>query len=1119
MRHPLILRQMNGCVVVYIFMLLLVVACRENNDPLFVKINPAESGIVFENNSKSQLDALNPLDYLYYYNGAGVASGDFNNDGLTDIFFVSNRGSNRLYINEGNFRFRDITDPAGVAGFAQWKTGVTLADVNGDGMLDIYVCALSNYKGIEGSNELFINKGDNTFEEKAADYGLDFSGFATQAAFFDYDHDGDPDLYLATHAPNNARAYDRVMASAQTNFNSADKLFRNDNGVFADVSAQAGIADTTSGHSLGVVVADINNDGWEDVYVTNDFYENDQLYINQKDGTFHDEATRFFSYQSRYARGCDVADLDNDGYPEVMTVDIASPATVRSVHAEDPWDVFVHKKSYNYALQFSRNCLQKNEAGKTFTELAAFAGVSATDWSWSVLLADFNNDGRKDIFTSAGIPKQLNDIDFLAFAHKDSMRYSETLTTAQVERILETLPDGKAGNRMFENQDNFHFADRSQAWGMNEKSYSNGALYADLDNDGDLDVVTNNFYGPASVFKNQAREQMPDRHFISVRLQVDGTGKAASGAKVFVKTAEGFQVQQATATRGFLSSMQGPMHFGLGASASIDSLVVMWSDGKTQVLTSVKTDQLITLDKSDASTSPVSMSLFKEQTPLVKEMPLAIDFKHQENGYYDFYRESLVPLLASREGPALAVGDVNKDGLEDFYVGGAKHQPGALYWQQENGAFITSPQQSFEADAVFEDVDATFADVDGDSDLDLYVVSGGNEFYDAMPQQADRLYVNDGKGKFTRDVDALPLLLQNKSCVRAADVDADGDIDLFVGGRVIPFHYGQPAASFMLINNGKGKFSDGTKRSNALLSSLGMVTDAQWGDVDGDGDPDLVVVGEWMPLRVFLNNQGVLKEMTNMIGSASPVKNIAGLWQSVSLADLDSDGDLDIVAGNLGLNSVLRTGDTTALRLMVGVTGDDGKKEPLMARLESDRRYYPVPDWLTMSKEMPERFSKAYPAAGKYDGVDLEEFVSELKLQWDAEVNVDQLASLVFENQHGKEFIARKLPEEIQHSSVYAIDLSDVNGDSYPDLVAGGNTLNVSPDQGAYMGSPGWVAMGGQKRFSKTISSQQSGLMVTGEVRNIKTIRVMNRPAWLFARNNDSLKLFQSVDAVTYAKK
>lgn len=1110
---------MTGRAVVYIVMLILVVACQEKNDPLFVKIDPAESGVAFGNNGALHDDALNPLDYLYYYNGAGVASGDFNNDGLTDLFFVSNRGPNRLYINEGNFRFRDITDSAGVAGFAQWKTGVTLADVNGDGMLDIYVCALSNYKGIEGSNELFINRGDNTFDEKAADYGLDFSGFATQAAFFDYDHDGDLDMYLATHAPNNARAYDRVMASAQTNFNSADKLFRNKNGLFADVSEQAGIAVAASGHSLGLVVADINNDGWEDVYVTNDFYENDQLYINQKDGTFHDEAPQLFSYHSRYAHGCDLADLDNDGYPEVMTVDIASPAAAGSVHAEDPWDLFMHKKSYNYSLQFSRNCLQKNEAGKTFTELSAFAGVTSTDWSWSVLLADFNNDGRKDIFTSAGIPKRLNDIDFLEFAHKDSMRYSETLTAIQVERILEKLPDGKAGNRMFENQGDFHFADRSQAWGMNEENYSNGALYADLDNDGDLDVVTNNFYGPPSLFKNQSREQMPERHFISVRLKVDAPNTVGSGAKVFVKTADGFQVQQATATRGFLSSMQGPLHFGIGANTSIDSVVVMWNDGKTQVLTSVKADQLITIDKSNASAVPVSMSLFKEQTALVKEMPLSIDFAHQENGYYDFYRESLVPFLTSREGPALAVGDVNNDGLEDFYVGGAKHQPGALYLQKENGAFMISPQRGFEEDEVFEDVDATFADVDGDSDLDLYVVSGGNEFYDTMVQQADRLYVNDGKGNFARDADALPLMLQNKSCVRAADIDSDGDIDFFIGGRSVPFHYGKPAASFILINNGNGRFSDETKRSNEALSSLGMVTDAQWGDLDGDGDPDLVVVGEWMPVRVFLNNQGVLKAMTDMMGSSSPVKNIAGLWQCVSLADLDSDGDLDIVAGNLGLNSVLRTGDTTALRLMVGVTSDDGKKEPLMARMESDGRYYPVPDWSTLSKEMPERFSKAYPTAAEYDGVDLKELVSKLKLLWDAEVEVDQLASLVFENTNGKAFVARKLPDEFQHSSIYAMDLSDVNGDSYPDLMAGGNTLNVSPDQAAYMGSIGCLAIGDQNGFLKTIPSQQSGLVIRGEVRNIKTMRVMNRQAWLFARNNDSLKLFQSVKAVTYAKK
>ena len=1100
---------MSGRAFAYISLLILVMSCREKNEPLFLKIAPAESGIRFENNNENapKEDVLSPLDYLYYYNGAGVASGDFNNDGLIDLFFVSNRGANRLYINEGNFRFRDITDSAGVAGFAQWKTGVTLADVNGDGLLDIYVCALSNYKDIEGSNELYINRGDNTFEEKAADYGLDYSGMATQSSFFDFDRDGDLDMYLATHGPNNSRAYDRVMATeVPSDLISVDRFFRNDNGVFVDISKEAGI--NGPGHSLGLAVADLNNDGWEDIYVTNDFYENDHCYINQKDGTFRDEASTLFAYHSRYAHGCDLADLDNDGYPEVMTADIAFQVPVRSAHTEDPWDVFIHKKSYDYALQFSRNCLQKNEAGKVFTELGAFAGVAATGWSWSVLLADFNNDGRKDLFTSTGIPKRLNDIDFLEFAHKDSLRYSETLTPVQVRRILETLPDGKSGNRMFENNGRFHFTDQSQAWGIEEQSYSNGAVYADLDSDGDLDVVINNFYGPPSLFKNQTREKTPERHFISVRLTAEGSNTQASGAKIFVKTADGFQMQQVTATRGFLSSMEGPLHFGVGASTIVDSLIVVWVDGKTQVLTSVRSDQQITIDKKEARTEPVTISLFKALTPMVKEIPLAIDFQHRENAYYDFYRESLVPFLTSREGPALAVADVNGDGLEDFYVGGAKHQSGAIYLQKENGSFVDSRQPAFD-EKIFEDVDAVFADVDNDGDQDLYVVSGGNEFYNAMRQQTDRLYINDGKGKFEHDRNALPVLLQNKSCARPTDIDNDGDIDFFIGGRIVPFHYGKPAPSFILINDGHGKFTDGTKQSNESLLSLGMVTDAQWGDLDGDGDADLVVVGEWMPVRVFLNHQGMLREMPEMIGDTSPITNINGLWQCVSLADIDNDGDLDIVAGNLGLNSSLRTNDTTALRLMTGVTSDNGKKGPLMIRMGSDGHYYPVPGWLTLRKAMPERFLKSYPTANTYDGVDWEELASELKLQWDATLTVDQLASLVFENINGKEFIARELPDEMQYSSIYAIDIRDVNGDHSADLVTAGNTLNVSPDQGAYMGSMGCVATGDHNGFFKPMPSQQSGLMISGEVRNIRTIRIMNRLAWLFARNNDSLKVFQ----------
>ncbi|HEY9490168.1 MAG TPA: VCBS repeat-containing protein, partial [Chryseosolibacter sp.] len=530
-------------------------------------------------------------------------------------------------------------------------------------------------------------------------------------------------------------------------------------------------------------------------------------------------------------------------------------------------------------------------------------------------------------------------------------------------------------------------------------------------------------------------------------------------------------------------------------------------------------DQQITINYSKASIATIEVSLSKEPAPLVMEMPLTVDFKHKENEYYDFYRESLVPFLASREGPALATGDVNSDGLDDFYVGGAKHQAGVIYLQKENGSFIDSPQRNFEEEKIFEDVDAAFADVDNDGDLDLYVASGGNEFYNTMPQQSDRLYINDGSGHFARDTDALPLLLQNKSCVRPTDIDNDGDIDFFVGGRVVPFQYGKPARSFILINDGHGKFSDETKRTNATFSSLGMVTDAQWGDFDGDGDPDLAIAGEWMPVRVFLNDKGLLTEMKNMLSSSSPIRNIAGLWQCVNLTDFDRDGDLDIVAGNLGLNSALKINDSTRIRLMVGVSRDDGKKESLMARMEKDGRYYPVPGWLTLGNVFPERFSNEYPIAAKYDGVDLEDLVHALELEWDAELNVNQLASLLFENKNGKEFIVRMLPDEIQYSSIYAIEFGDINGDEYPDLIAGGNTLNVSPDQGAYMASIGLIAIGDQKGFFETKSPRQSGLWVAGEVRNIKTIRVNGRPAWLIARNNDALKLFQSVKQVAYVQK
>ncbi len=1092
----------------FLFLFFFLVSCKEKDrvTPFFKVVSAEKSGLTFENRLHPS-PTFNMFKYMYFYNGAGVGAGDFNNDGRIDLFFSANQSTNSLYLNEGNLHFQNITGSCGIKPSKGWSTGVSVVDINNDGWLDIYVCQVSGIETFAGANELWVNKGLKEgipqFENEAAKYGLDFSGFSTQAAFLDYDRDGDLDMFLLNHSVNQNGTFaprDKFLGTYHEK--SGDRMYRNDAGKFTDVTRPSRINSSAISFGLGVVITDINMDGWPDLYVGNDFHENDYLYINQKDGTFLDESSDKMMHTSMYTMGVDAGDFNNDGYIDLVSMDMlpSDPYMIRRSLGEDDYDIYNYKIKTGYSYQYTRNNLQLNRGNGMFSEIGTYSGIYSTDWSWSALWVDFDNDGWKDLFVSNGIPKRMNDIDYVNFLSNSEIQGK--LKANKIEEkdmaLVEKFPEIKLPNRFFLNDKKLKFKDISEAVQGNAPSFSNGAILADLDNDGDLDIVSSNIDDLALVYENLSQTGNVSNHYLSLVLKGEPTNPFAVGAKVFTLINGKIQIIENFSARGFQSSMQIPIHIGLGNN-SADSIIIVWPDNSYQVAKPAFRDT--TLIFSYQSGNPVfnfglisnkNKNLAKQFKDVTHDVGLKI--KHEENYFPEFTREPLIPRMLSSEGPALAVADINQDGKMDFFLGSSKTSSAVVMLQQEKG-FMQRQQKDLENDKSNEEVDACFVDLNGDSFPDLAVANGGNEYYGKDRHLTPCVYLNDGTGNLIKKLDAFANLFVNASSIRPYDFDQDGDMDLFIGGRSVPWQYGVSPSSYLLENNGQGKFENVTNKVAFDLTKAGMITDAVWVDIDHDGDKDLLTCEDWGGVNVYINNSGSFK--------LSRLTDRKGWWNFILPVDLDSDGDIDIVVGNQGLNSRLKPTLDEPVRLYYNDFDDNGKKEQVITYYLSGKEI-PFMGKGDLQRLMP-AIKKKFLYAADYAKAPLREIFLPDKLDNSQLLSVDYFANAVLFNDGKGKFSLRELPTENQFSPLKcALDIN-INAGANPEILMFGNFYQNNIQLGRNDADFGSVLINhGNDNFS-TLSL--GGIVIKGQVRHVENIIIGGKKAYLLAMNNDSLRV------------